>query len=132
MGIVLAASSLVGSGLVFARLAYLGGTNTVTLQLFRFSMVVGLLLAYFWWKRVAWWLTGRKLRVLAGMSLSFVFAFLAFGAGIYLIGPSLTAILNNLEPVVAVVLSILVLHESFGPWQVVGGGLVMAGVVLAR
>jgi drug/metabolite transporter (DMT)-like permease len=69
---------------------------------------------------------------LAGMSTSFVLAFLAFGAGIYLIGPSLTAILNNLEPVVAVVLSIVVLHEPLGIWQLVGGGLVLAGVTLAR
>jgi drug/metabolite transporter (DMT)-like permease len=69
---------------------------------------------------------------LIGMSVTFLVAFLGFGAAVHLIGPANSAILNNLEPVMAILLSILVLHEAFGPWQLLGGGMVLAGMVLAR
>jgi drug/metabolite transporter (DMT)-like permease len=83
-------------------------------------------------RSLAWPVTNLGWIGMFGMALAFTFGFIGFGAALYLIGPSLSAILNNLEPVVAVVLSILVLREPFGPWQVIGGSLVMAGVMLAR
>ncbi len=69
---------------------------------------------------------------LVGMALTFLFAFVGFGVSVHLLGPFHSAILNNLEPVVAVLLSIVLLREALGPWQVLGGGLVLAGMILAR
>ena len=46
------------------------------------------------------------------------------------VGASVAAIFINVQPVVGVVLAFLILGETIGTWQVVGGTLVVAGVVL--
>lgn len=46
------------------------------------------------------------------------------------VGASVSAIFINVQPVVGVVLAFLILGETIGVWQVVGGTLVVAGVVL--
>lgn len=46
------------------------------------------------------------------------------------VGPSVAAIFINLQPAVGVLLAWLVLGETIGAWQVAGGALVVAGVVL--
>jgi len=48
--------------------------------------------------------------------------------GVKGIGPSRASVLGNLTPVAAVVLSALILHESVGPVEVIGIGLILAGV----
>jgi drug/metabolite transporter (DMT)-like permease len=62
-----------------------------------------------------------------------VVAVWAFFEGLRRLGPSDTAVVSTLEPVVSVVLGAVVLGEAFGGLQVVGGVLVLAAVVaLAR
>jgi drug/metabolite transporter (DMT)-like permease len=46
------------------------------------------------------------------------------------VGASVAAIFINVQPVVGVGLAFLILGETIGVWQVVGGALVVAGVVL--
>ncbi|MBI2204848.1 MAG: DMT family transporter [Candidatus Rokubacteria bacterium] len=46
------------------------------------------------------------------------------------VGPSISAIFLNLQPIVGVVLAWLILGETIGPWQIAGGMFVIAGVVL--
>lgn len=48
--------------------------------------------------------------------------------GVQGIGPSRASILGNLTPVAAVALSALILHESVGLVEVIGIGLILAGV----
>lgn len=52
--------------------------------------------------------------------------------GINLIGPSRTAILGSFEPVFSIVLAVLLLDERLWPLQVVGGGLILAGMFLVQ
>ncbi len=46
------------------------------------------------------------------------------------VGPSRSAIFMNIQPVVGVALAWLLLSESFGPWRMVGGALILGGVAL--
>jgi drug/metabolite transporter (DMT)-like permease len=65
--------------------------------------------------------------------LGTVVAVTAFFAALPLLGPSDTAVLSTLEPVVSVAVAALVLGERLSPVQVAGGALVVAAVVvLAR
>jgi drug/metabolite transporter (DMT)-like permease len=48
--------------------------------------------------------------------------------GVKGIGPSRASVLGNLTPVAAVGLSALILHESVGPVELIGIGLILAGV----
>ena len=55
-----------------------------------------------------------------------------FFVGLRLVGPSDASIVMNLEPVLTVVLSILLLGESFGWLQALGGGVILGGLFLLR
>jgi drug/metabolite transporter (DMT)-like permease len=62
-----------------------------------------------------------------------VVAVWAFFEGLRRLGPSDTAVVSTLEPVVSVVAGAVVLGEAFGGWQVAGAVLVLTAVVaLAR
>ena len=71
---------------------------------------------------------------LAGISLvSTVAAVSLFFAGLKRVGPTTASVLSTVEPVVTVVLAFLVFGELLGALQLLGGGLVIAAVlVLAR
>jgi drug/metabolite transporter (DMT)-like permease len=71
---------------------------------------------------------------LAGVTvLGTVVAVAAFFAALPLLGPSDTAVLSTLEPVVSVAVAAVALGERLTPTQVAGGALVLvAVVVLAR
>jgi drug/metabolite transporter (DMT)-like permease len=71
---------------------------------------------------------------LAGVTLlGTVVAVAAFFAALPLLGPSDTAVLSTLEPVVSVAVAAVALGERLSALQAVGGGLVIAAVVvLAR
>jgi drug/metabolite transporter (DMT)-like permease len=47
---------------------------------------------------------------------------------VHVVGPSRAAIFMNLQPVVGVLLATLLLAEEIGPWHIIGGVLVLAGV----
>ena len=53
-----------------------------------------------------------------------------FFAGMRLVGPSDASIVMNLEPVLTVVLSVLLLGESFGWPQAAGGAIILAGLFI--
>ena len=75
---------------------------------------------------VAWgWLTALAL-------VSTVAAILLFFAGLARVGPSVAAILSALEPVVTIGLAAAVFSESLSAAQLLGGGLVLAAVVVVQ
>jgi len=51
-------------------------------------------------------------------------------AGIARVGPTVASILSTVEPVVTVLLAFLVFREVLGPAQLLGGGLVLASVLV--
>ena len=53
-----------------------------------------------------------------------------FFAGLERVGPSKASTLSTLEPVVSVGLAILVLGEALNPFQILGGGLILAAVLV--
>lgn len=55
-----------------------------------------------------------------------------FLAGILRIGPSRAAIIATIEPVLAVVLAAVILRERIGPFQILGGLLILVAVVLLQ
>lgn len=66
-----------------------------------------------------------------GMALvSTVLAIVAFFAGLARLGPTTTATVSTLEPVVTVVLAAVVLSEVFTAVQVVGGVLILTAVLV--
>jgi drug/metabolite transporter (DMT)-like permease len=65
--------------------------------------------------------------------ISTVIAFVAFFAGLKRVGPVTASTLSTCEPVVTVVLAALVLGESMGFVQLLGGVLILlAAVTLVR
>jgi drug/metabolite transporter (DMT)-like permease len=68
---------------------------------------------------------------LAGIALiSTVAAVSLFFAGLKRVGPTTASVLSTVEPVVTVVLAFLVFGELLGALQLVGGGLVIAAVLV--
>jgi drug/metabolite transporter (DMT)-like permease len=55
-----------------------------------------------------------------------------FFAGLRRVGPSAASILSTIEPVTTVALAFVIFGESLGPFQLVGGALVLAAVVAVR
>jgi len=69
--------------------------------------------------------------VVAGIALiATVIPVTAFLAGLKRIGPTNAAMLSTLEPVVTVVLAAWLLSESLAPLSLLGGGLILAAVIL--
>ncbi len=68
---------------------------------------------------------------IAGIAVfSTVLTIMAMFMGIARIGASRAAILSTIEPLVVVVLSAIILKETIGPPQVLGGALILASVIL--
>ena len=55
-----------------------------------------------------------------------------FYAGAQRIGAAQAALLSTIEPVWTIALAAVLLHESLGPLQLIGGGLILIGVVVAQ
>jgi drug/metabolite transporter (DMT)-like permease len=62
--------------------------------------------------------------------VSTVVAVSLFFAGLKRVGPTSAAILSTAEPVVTVVLAFIVFGELLGPFQLLGGALVIAAVLV--
>jgi drug/metabolite transporter (DMT)-like permease len=56
----------------------------------------------------------------------------AFLLGLRLVGASTASIVSTVEPVVTVVLAVALLGETLGPWQLVGGALVLGAVLVLQ
>jgi drug/metabolite transporter (DMT)-like permease len=69
--------------------------------------------------------------VYAGVG-ALVVAYLLFYRGVRVLGPTRTAMYANLQPIIALLVAWLVLHERPTLWQGGGGLLVMAGLLLSR
>jgi len=78
--------------------------------------------------------TGEGWLAVAAIALvSTVVAILAFLGGLARIGPTDTATVSTLEPVVTLILAVALLGESLAPLQLVGGACILLAVVrLAR
>ena len=78
--------------------------------------------------------SGAAWLALAGVALvGGVLAVSTFFAALALLGPTDTAVVSTVEPVVSIAVAALVLGERLGPVQVAGGAVVLAAVaVLAR
>lgn len=63
-------------------------------------------------------------------AISTAFAFWSFLTGLEIIGPSATSIISTLEPVTAVVSSVLILGEPLTPNIVIGGIFVIAALLV--
>ena len=68
--------------------------------------------------------------IIAIALISTVLAFITFFAGLKRIGPTSASTLSTVEPIVAVVLAAIVLGETISPFQIFGGILILAAVVL--
>lgn len=64
--------------------------------------------------------------------LGTVGAFTLFLQGIALVGPVKAALLSCLEPLTAATLSVVWLHSSFSPTDLIGFACILATVVLMR
>jgi drug/metabolite transporter (DMT)-like permease len=63
---------------------------------------------------------------------SLVIAYLFWYRGVRVIGPTRTAIYSNLQPVIALLVSWVLLSEIPTAWQGVGAATIIAGVILTR
>jgi drug/metabolite transporter (DMT)-like permease len=55
---------------------------------------------------------------------------ITFLAGLQRIGPTNASMLSTLEPVVTVMLSVLIFHDTFNPITLVGGALILCAVII--
>ena len=62
--------------------------------------------------------------------LSTVLAMITFFAGMARLGAADAATLSTLEPMVTVVLAAFFLGEAVGGWQIVGGAIILAAVIV--
>jgi drug/metabolite transporter (DMT)-like permease len=78
-----------------------------------------------------WPVTGAGWLAVAGVTIiATVVAVVSFLAGLKLIGPTDASMLSTLEPVVTVVLAALLFGETLQPLTLLGGGLILAAVLL--
>jgi drug/metabolite transporter (DMT)-like permease len=64
--------------------------------------------------------------------ISMVIGYLFWYRGLKVLGPTRTASYSNLQPVIALAVAWIFLHEVPTGWQVVGVGTIMSGVLLTR
>lgn len=76
--------------------------------------------------------SGPGMLALVGASLCFAGAFFAMFFGVRVIGPVRTAMVMNLEPVLTIAMSIMLLGETLSLRQFAGAALVLGAVVLAQ
>ena len=62
----------------------------------------------------------------------FSFAFFSMFRGVQLIGPSPTAMIMNIEPVLTVLFAAVVLHEELTLLRLLGGAIVLGAVVVSE
>jgi drug/metabolite transporter (DMT)-like permease len=132
-GVALAAIAAVGAAahmLAVSKVARWAGGATLPLNLRSMSVgliITGVLLA--WAGGPSWPAGGVGWTGLVGTMLCFTMGITLMYAAIARLGPVRTAIVLNLEPLVAIVASVLLLGEHFGLQQVAGAALVLGAVM---
>jgi|APMI01.1.fsa_nt_gi drug/metabolite transporter (DMT)-like permease len=61
-----------------------------------------------------------------------VVAYLLFYRGVRVLGPTRTALYSNLQPVFALAVAWIMLHETPTSWQLSGAAFIMAGLLISR
>ena len=69
--------------------------------------------------------------VYAGVG-ALVVAYLLFYRGVRVLGPIRTAMYGNLQPLIAIAVAWVMLHERPTGWQLAGASLIMGGLLLSR
>ena len=64
--------------------------------------------------------------------LSMVVAYLFWYRGIKLLGPTRTSVYSNIQPVIALAIAWIFLSEIPTPWQALGAGTIITGVLFTR
>ncbi len=75
---------------------------------------------------------GGWMSMLYASVLSMVVGYLFWYRGLKILGPTRTASYSNLQPVIALTVAWIFLHEVPTPWQIVGVVTIMSGVLLTR
>src|SRR5262249_13401192 len=77
------------------------------------------------------WPSGAQLPVLAGFGFfQMAVPYVCFAGGLKSVGPQEATLIGLLEPLLLPVWVYLALSEAPAPWTIVGGGLILAGLVL--
>jgi drug/metabolite transporter (DMT)-like permease len=80
-----------------------------------------------------WQLDRNQWGLLLGLIVfSTILPLSTFLAGVARLGPTLASIVSTLEPVFTAGLAALVLSETLGPWQAVGGALILGAALLVQ
>jgi len=61
-----------------------------------------------------------------------VVAYLLYYHGVRVLGPTRTSMYSNLQPVIALAVAWIVLHERPGGWQLLGAAFILGGLLLSR
>jgi drug/metabolite transporter (DMT)-like permease len=61
-----------------------------------------------------------------------VVAYLLFYRGVRVLGPTRTSMYGNLQPIIAIAVAWIMLHEQPTGWQLVGAAFIMGGLLLSR
>ncbi|HVF38769.1 MAG TPA: DMT family transporter [Gemmatimonadaceae bacterium] len=81
------------------------------------------------WEKVGW--AGWSAIFYASV-ISMVVAYLFWYRGLRILGPTRTAVYGNLQPVIAITVAWIFLHEAPTLWQGIGTGTIMTGLFLTR
>lgn len=76
-------------------------------------------------------LTGWGAVVYSGL-FAMVLAYLLFYHGVRVLGPTRTAMYGNLQPIIAIAVAWILLHETPTGWQLLGASLIMGGLLVSR
>jgi drug/metabolite transporter (DMT)-like permease len=75
---------------------------------------------------------GGWLAVAYAALLAMVVGYLLFYHGVRVLGPTKTSMYGNLQPIVAIAVAWVMLHETPSSWQLLGAGFIMAGLLVSR
>lgn len=72
------------------------------------------------------------LSVVYSALLAMVVGYLLFYHGVRVLGPTKTSMYGNLQPIIAIAVAWVLLHETPTTWQLLGAGFIMAGLLVSR
>jgi len=110
------------SGWWIVALSLAGGSIVILLASFRSLLALD-------WRTVP---TGAWLAILYGSFGALILAYLLWYRGVKILGPTRTALFGNLQPLIALIVAWLTLHETPRAWQIVGAITIVSGVLLTR
>jgi len=70
--------------------------------------------------------------ILYGSVFALVFAYMLWYRGVKVLGPTRTALFGNLQPLIALLIAWITLHERPTAWQALGCAAIVGGVLLTR